>query len=149
MRTMEGLPTKKQLKQVRTDSGITLIALVITIILLVILAGVSIAVITGDNGILSEARKAQTLTVQAEEKEQIILAYNAAVTTKYADATYKASVGISTTELTEQLVTRQKAKATVTDGDDTTTIKVTFTDSNNVYTVNKTQGTVTLIEPTV
>ena len=39
------------------DKGITLIALVITIIVLLILAGVTIASITGENGILRESTK--------------------------------------------------------------------------------------------
>ena len=37
------------------NKGITLIALVITIIVLLILAGVSIAMLTGDNGLLTKA----------------------------------------------------------------------------------------------
>ena len=47
---------KKILK--RKERGITLIALVITIIVLLILAGVSIAMLTGQNGILTQAQKA-------------------------------------------------------------------------------------------
>ena len=44
---------KNKLKeQLKTNKGITLIALVITIIVLLILAGVTIATLTGDNGIL-------------------------------------------------------------------------------------------------
>ena len=42
--------------------GITLIALVITIIVLLILAGVSVAMLTGQNGILTQAQKAKTTT---------------------------------------------------------------------------------------
>ena len=45
-----------------TTSGITLIALVITIIVLLILAGVTIATLTGDNGILLQANKAKANT---------------------------------------------------------------------------------------
>ncbi len=54
-------------------SGITLIALVITIIVLLILAGVSIATLTGDNGVLTKAQNAKDLTNQktAEEEVQI------------------------------------------------------------------------------
>ena len=44
------------LKKYKSTKGITLIALVITIIVLLILAGVSIAMLTGDNGILSQAK---------------------------------------------------------------------------------------------
>lgn len=54
--------------------GITLIALVITIIVLLILAGVSIATLTGDNGILTKAQKAKTETDKSNIKEQIELA---------------------------------------------------------------------------
>ena len=42
----------------KNNKGITLIALVVTIIVLLILAGVSIAMLTGQNGILNNARKA-------------------------------------------------------------------------------------------
>ena len=41
------------------NKGITLIALVVTIIVLLILAGVSIAMLTGENGILKNAKTAQ------------------------------------------------------------------------------------------
>ena len=54
----------------KKQRGITLIALVITIIVLLILAGVSIAMLTGNNGILSQAQKASEETKIAEEKEQ-------------------------------------------------------------------------------
>ena len=41
----------------KSTNGITLISLVVTIIILLILAGISIASLTGDNGILGQARK--------------------------------------------------------------------------------------------
>ena len=53
----------------RNEIGITLIALVITIIVLLILAGVSIATLTGDNGILSRASEAKEKTQIASEDE--------------------------------------------------------------------------------
>ena len=53
------------------QKGITLIALVITIIVLLILASVSIAMLTGDNGILTQAKKAQEKTEIASEIESI------------------------------------------------------------------------------
>ena len=58
---------KKILK--RKEKGITLIALVITIIVLLILAGVSVAMLTGENGILSQARRAKNETEQKGEEE--------------------------------------------------------------------------------
>ena len=59
--------TQKSIK--KSINGITLIALVITIIVLLILAGVSIATLTGENGILTRANNAKTNTEQAEEDE--------------------------------------------------------------------------------
>ena len=56
------------------NRGITLIALVITIIVLLILAGVSIAMLTGENGILTQATNAKEETTKAEEEEKIKLA---------------------------------------------------------------------------
>ena len=50
--------------------GITLIALVITIIVLLILAGVSIAMLTGQNGILTQAQNSKQATEKAEVKER-------------------------------------------------------------------------------
>ena len=49
--------------------GITLISLVVTIIILLILAGVTIATLTGDNGILNQATKAKEETQKASEDE--------------------------------------------------------------------------------
>lgn len=57
-------------KELKRNKGITLIALVITIIVLLILAGVSIATLVGDNGILSQAGRAKEQTEIAEIKEQ-------------------------------------------------------------------------------
>lgn len=42
-----------------TEKGITLIALVVTIVVLLILAGVSISMLTGENGIINQATGAQ------------------------------------------------------------------------------------------
>ena len=62
----------------RNQKGITLIALVITIIVLLILAGVSIAMLTGDNGILTRANDAKEDTAVAEAVERINMELNAA-----------------------------------------------------------------------
>ena len=53
--------------------GITLIALVITIIILLILAGATIATLTGDNGIISNARKAKEETDKGKIDEEMRL----------------------------------------------------------------------------
>ena len=56
--------------------GITLIALVITIIVLLILAGVSIAMLTGSNGILTQANNAKIEQSHGAVKDSIALLYN-------------------------------------------------------------------------
>ncbi len=60
----------------KEQKGITLIALVITIIVLLILAGVSIAMLTGSNGVLTKATTAKDNTAVAEIREQVTLAMN-------------------------------------------------------------------------
>ena len=56
-------------KRLSTSKGITLIALVITIIVLLILAGVAIAMLSGENGILKKAAEAKTKTEQSQTNE--------------------------------------------------------------------------------
>ena len=50
------LKINKKIK-LKTNTGITLIALVVTIIVLLILAGISIQMLTGDNGILQRGKR--------------------------------------------------------------------------------------------
>ena len=58
----------------KDTKGITLIALVITIIVLLILAGVSIAMLTGENGILTQAEEAKKETEKAGVEEAVDIA---------------------------------------------------------------------------
>ncbi len=57
-------------KMAKERRGVTLIALVITIIVLLILAGVTIAMLTGDNGIISKAMQAKNKTEEARKTEE-------------------------------------------------------------------------------
>ncbi len=57
-------------KMAKERRGVTLIALVITIIVLLILAGVTIAMLTGENGIISKAMQAKTKTEDSKETEE-------------------------------------------------------------------------------
>ena len=61
-------------ERLKTHKGITLIALVITIIVLLILAGVAIATLTGDNGIIAKAQQAKMQNDKAAAKEKVDLA---------------------------------------------------------------------------
>ena len=58
-------------KKLKSEKGITLIALIITIITLLILAGVSILTLTGDNGILTRTKSAKKTSEIAGIKEEI------------------------------------------------------------------------------
>ena len=69
------------------QKGITLVALVITIIVLLILAGVTIAALSGDNGILTNASKSQQENAIGNAKDQVAMAINEA-TNAYYNATY-------------------------------------------------------------
>ena len=80
----------------KNNKGITLIALVVTIIVLLILAGVSIAMLTGQNGILNRASDAGESTAVANAKEKVTLAINEAITDYYKD-TYTGSEAATTT----------------------------------------------------
>ena len=60
----------------KKSNGITLIALVITIIVLLILAGVSIAMLTGNNGILTQANNSKIEQSHGAVREGIALLYN-------------------------------------------------------------------------
>ena len=63
----------KKEKQIRNSRGITLIALVITIIVLIILAGVSINLVLDENGIAKKAKEASENMQIAQEEEKDIL----------------------------------------------------------------------------
>ncbi len=65
------------------QKGITLVALVITIIVLLILAGVTIAALSGDNGILKRGKEAKVQTNVANAKDLISLEVSENITTFY------------------------------------------------------------------
>lgn len=58
-------------KELKKNKGITLIALIITIIVLLILAGISIATLTGPNGLLTRANEAKQATTEAGAREKL------------------------------------------------------------------------------
>ena len=79
----------------RNQKGITLIALVITTIVLLILAGVSTAMLTGQNGILTRAGTATDETLIGEAEEAVKLAIS---TIRANDAAADAGVTLNTTD---------------------------------------------------
>ena len=58
----------------RGQKGITLVALVVTIIVLIILAGVSISLLLGQYGVVTRAQEAEELQANASAYEEDVLA---------------------------------------------------------------------------
>ena len=58
------------------NKGITLIALIITIIIILVLAGIVIATLGGNNGLLAKTKQAKKAHIQSEMQEQLTLALN-------------------------------------------------------------------------
>ena len=115
--------------KMKNQKGITLLALVITIIVLLILAGITISAITGDNGIIGNAEQAKEETEIANEKEIIEKATVQAMgNNKYGN--------IEESELQSELDKETgEGKTEATDiGDE---FEVVFIDSNRYYTVDK------------
>ena len=75
------MKSKEKQNIIIDTKGITLIALVVTIIVLIILAGISINLILGDNGIITKAGEAQ----KAQEKAEIIENLQLEITAKEAE----------------------------------------------------------------
>ena len=118
---------KREEQKSKKNNGITLIALVITIIVLLILAGVTIATLTGENGILTRATDAKTNTEVAEEKEAISLAYSGVM----ADTN---GTGVTAEKLQTELQNNGYTNAKAVDNGDGT-ITVTF-ESGREYTID-------------
>ena len=131
---MEKLTNKKIINttyvKVTKEKGITLIALVITVIVLLILAGVTIATLTGDNGIITRATTAKEKTNIGGEKDLLALAYNSAVSGNYGN-------GEITDEQLQKELDNQGVNAKVTKN---SPLKVTFNDSGNSYTIDEKTG---------
>ena len=128
----------------RNQKGVTLIALVITIIVLLILAGVSIAMLTGDNGILTQANKSQVSTIEGNVKEAVRLAVQAAK----MDAEQKAIASDTTWRAEEHTADVVNVlKADLTEGYKVTgtgaIITVEYTGKDYVKATNETNAKIT------
>ena len=120
---------KKTKETDKKDKGITLIALAITIIVLIILAGISVATLTGNNGILLQTNKAKEETEIANEKEVIENAATQAMGNNKRG-------NLLEDEFQKQLdKITSSGKTKVSDAGDE--FEVVFVDSNRYYTVDK------------
>ena len=109
----------------RTQKGITLVALVITIIVLLILAGVTIAALGGSNGILTNATAAKQADEIGNAKDQINLAANDGISDFYKK-TYlnDTTTGLSDTATTAQAAVLETIQSDLLGADGTTTGKI-------------------------
>ena len=127
-------------KYFKKNGAITLIALVITIIILLILAGVAIASLTGDNGLLNRAVGARDATEKAQEKEQLQMevygSYNndGKINLDKLKDNIKVHLGMSDENLNWD--------------ENTKTLTVTFNGTNNKYNVYE-DGTIGEYSPEV
>ena len=87
------------MNKIKKNQGITLIALVLTIIILLILASISIAMLTGDNGILTQAQRAKRENERASEEElrrlTVLEASTNVTNTNYNGVTIPAGFAVS------------------------------------------------------
>ena len=140
----------------RNQRGITLIALVITIIVLLILAGVSIAMLTGQNGILTRASDAQKATTKAEAEEALKLALSEILSNKL-DPTYTGNENVINEANLKTLVAGNNSNVSVTSatetpkaGDVPAYFTVALKNGNDTYTcyVETESGKMTETPPT-
>lgn len=121
-------------KKENTNNGITLIALVITIIIMLILASVTIKVAV-DGGLFSYAKKANEETVIANEKEQVAVSYAS------AKIKIKGNNDVSADDLQKELDKslgldkNRNSKVEIDDNGDGT-LMVLFKESNHNYNVD-------------
>ena len=112
------------------EKGITLIALVITIIVLLILAGVTIATLMGDNGILTKATESKNKTEEGEEEEKVKLSV--------AGALAKDNGGeIKEGYLDEELASQFGEKGTDYNLEGSGPFTVTIIKSGRIYLINE------------
>ncbi len=119
------------------NKGITLIALVITIIVLLILAGVSIAMLTGQNGILNQATNAKDETERAEIAEKVNMAIQAAYAAAVEENTVSPNLtvqAIADVYEEDNNIAEVTAKEPVTSGSPEDA-KLTYTDGGKNYSI--------------
>lgn len=126
----------------KEQKGITLIALVITIIVLLILAGVSIAMLTGENGILTKATSAKKQSIEAELKEQVSLALGEII----ADQETTNITSTETNGIAAEIAEKMSANGYATTAKSTTVLETTKETKKYTITLDD-KYKVTSVEP--
>lgn len=130
------------LKRIRKEKGITLVALVIMIIILIILAGITVRLAIGNNGVVETSKEAKKESIEADERTQIEIAIKDAKTGDYmdgSDGTIKIEslqksldnqLGKGKTEVYAEEIIGEKGKKEKE-------IRIICKDSGNMYSLNK------------
>ena len=134
--TNEGRKVKMR-KMLKNKNGITLIALVVTIVVLLILAGVTLNLVLDNNGIIQKSKEARSETIFADEKEKVEMAYVSAALKKLGDT-------VTAEELQEELDLSVGTGKTVVTTNGDGTLNVLFNATENNYNVD--EGTVEKVE---
>ena len=122
----------------KNPNGITLISLIATIIILIILAGTSVNILMGEDGIIKKAVEARKNTTVALEKESISIAYTTLIEEEME------SGEIITTEKFENELKKLNKESTVSK-DSQENFIVEIKETKNKYKVEK-NGNITKIE---
>lgn len=125
---------KNILKQ---NKAITLVALVVTIVVLLILAGVTLKLVLDNNGIIQKSKEARSETIVADEKSKVEMAYLSAALKKLGDT-------VTAEELQEELDSSVGAGKTVVTSNGDGTLNVLFNETGHNYNVD--EGTVEKVE---
>ena len=126
----------------KNQKGITLIALVVTIVVLLILAGTSIAMLTGENGIITNAQKSTAANTEGDVRTDIEMAVNSAKTIVLSKSTidpeYDSTSATSEAEIVKRIITDLglTAPGTITDS--------TLIDDEDCYTVELASHVITI-----
>ena len=129
--------TKRQIKKVKLqEAGITLVALVVTIIVLLILAGVTITLALSNNGVIGRAQYSSNTWANATKDEETAMGQFATDVDTLTEGfiNREGDSGGDTPEETETSAIKYpagKTGATVTTGD---TISITFKEGTETYT---------------
>ena len=120
---------RRTIEKIRERKAITLIALVVTIVVILILAGITVGMVTSDNGILKETKNAKQQAEIDNEKSIVerakmlamMRSKNGAITYEIFEPALKDEAGANPTDVSNA-------------GD---TIEVLFTDSNRYYEIDQ------------
>ena len=120
---------RRTIEKIKERKGITLIALAVTIVVILILAGITVGMVTSDNGILKETKNAKQQAEIDNEKSIVerakmlamMRSKNGAITYEIFEPALKDEAGANPTDVSNA-------------GD---TIEVLFTDSNRYYEIDQ------------